>query len=88
MATALNLTAPLKQDPESQEKLRHLAATTCGVVATIEPVVAAAAAWLWLDEVLSTTQVIGGAVVLCGVAVVEAARAPAPLPEPVAPGVA
>lgn len=68
--------------------LRHLAATTCGVVATIEPVVAAAAAWLWLDEVLSTTQVIGGAVVLCGVAVVEAARAPAPLPEPVAPGVA
>ena len=37
---------------------------------------AAAAAWLWLDEVLSTTQVIGGAVVLVGVVVVEAARAP------------
>ena len=71
--------------------LRHLAATTCGVVATIEPVVAAAAAWLWLDEVLSTTQVIGGAVVLCGVAVVEGAARCArrrPLPEPVAPGVA
>ena len=68
--------------------LRHLSATTCGVVATIEPVVAAAAAWLWLDEVLSTTQVIGGAVVLVGVVMVEAVRAPAPLPEPVAPGAA
>jgi drug/metabolite transporter (DMT)-like permease len=60
--------------------LQHLAATTSGVVATLEPVVAAAVAWLWLDEVLSATQVLGGALVLVGVAVVQSARAPAPLP--------
>lgn len=57
--------------------LRHLPATTCGIVATIEPVVAAVAAWVWLDEVLSTTQLVGGALVLVGVAAVESARAPA-----------
>jgi drug/metabolite transporter (DMT)-like permease len=64
--------------------LRHLAATTSGVVATLEPVIAAAVAWLWLDEVLSATQVLGGALVLVGVAVVQAARAPEPAPAPAA----
>jgi hypothetical protein len=41
MATALNLTAPLKQDPESQEKLRHLAAT---FAETVQPAIDAALA--------------------------------------------
>jgi drug/metabolite transporter (DMT)-like permease len=56
--------------------MRHLPATTCGIVGTIEPVVAAVAAWLWLDEVLGTAQVVGGLLVLVGVVAVEAARSP------------
>jgi hypothetical protein len=39
MAIALNLTAPLKQDSETQEKLRHLAATFAD---TVQPMVDAA----------------------------------------------
>ena len=37
---------------------------------------AAAVAWIWLDEALTAAQMVGGALVLVGVAAVEAARAP------------
>ncbi len=71
--------------------LRHLSATTAGVVGMIEPVIAAGVAWLWLDQVLSWAQVAGGALVLVGVTLVQLARPgadadgavgrePAPLP--------
>ena len=36
--------------------LRHLTATTTGIVSMLEPVIAAAVAWLWLEEVLNGVQ--------------------------------
>jgi EamA-like transporter family len=67
--------------------LRHLAPTTTGIVAMIEPVIAAAVAWIWLDEVLSGVQLVGGAVVLLGVTLVQLApSAPEPLIPPPSEG--
>ena len=48
--------------------MRHITATQVGVTAMLEPVVATVAAWLWLRESLSATQLAGAAVVLCGIA--------------------
>ena len=44
---------------------------TVGVVATLEPVVAAATAWIWLQQRLTAWQVIGGVVVVAAIAVVQ-----------------
>jgi len=54
--------------------LRHLTATTTGIVSMLEPVIAAAVAWLWLEEVLNGVQLVGGALVLAGVGLVQVAR--------------
>lgn len=54
--------------------LRHLPATTVGIVATFEPVAAAAVAWLWLGETLVAVQILGGLVVLVGIVLAETAR--------------
>jgi drug/metabolite transporter (DMT)-like permease len=51
--------------------LRHVPATTTGIIGMCEPVVAAAIAWLWLDQVLSPVQLLGGALVLVGVTLVQ-----------------
>lgn len=56
--------------------LRHLTATTTGIVSMLEPVIAAAVAWLWLEEVLNGVQLLGGALVLLGVGLVQATRSP------------
>ena len=48
--------------------LRHLPPTTAGLVATIEPVLASIVAWLWVEQVLSGWQVLGGFVVLTEIA--------------------
>ena len=64
--------------------LRHLPPTSAGLVATVEPVSASILAWLWLEQVLTAWQVIGGAVVLTGIVLAQTARStpvPAPLPE-------
>src|SRR4051794_4518453 len=64
--------------------LRHLPPTTAGLVATIEPVLASIVAWLWVEQVLSTSQVLGGLVVLVGIGLAQTARrepVPTPLPE-------
>ncbi len=64
--------------------LRHLPPTTAGLVATIEPVLASVVAWLWVEQVLSGWQVLGGAVVLTGIALAQTSRrepVPTPLPE-------
>ena len=71
---ALGTLAPYALDLAA---LRHLSATTVGAVGMLEPVVAAAVAWLWLEQALTTTQVAGGLVVLAGVALAQAARTPA-----------
>lgn len=54
--------------------LRHVSATRVGIVAMLEPVGAAAVAWLWLGEALGTAQLIGGAIVLAGIAIAQSAR--------------
>ena len=68
---ALGTLAPYALDLAA---LRNLPATTVGAVGMLEPVVAAAVAWLWLEQALTTAQVIGGLVVLAGVALAQAAR--------------
>src|SRR3954467_12272301 len=67
--------------------LRDLSPTTAGLVATIEPVFASVVAWVWLGQVLTGWQVLGGAVVLVGIVLAQTARtaAPAPLTETPAP---
>jgi drug/metabolite transporter (DMT)-like permease len=54
--------------------LRHLSATTVGIVATFEPVAAAVIAWVWLGEVLVAVQILGGVVVLVGIVLAETSR--------------
>jgi drug/metabolite transporter (DMT)-like permease len=68
--------------------LRHLPATSVGIVGMVEPVLAAAVAWLTLGagESLNQAQLAGGALVLAGVTLAEAARvAPAGAATPPAP---
>jgi len=54
--------------------LRHIAATRASILAMLEPVVATAVAWAWLDESLTTAQVAGGLVVLAGIMLAQTAR--------------
>jgi drug/metabolite transporter (DMT)-like permease len=65
--------------------LRHLPATTTGIVSMIEPVVAAGVAWLWLEEVLNGVQLLGGLFVLTGVGLVQVARSAPGEPDPEPP---
>jgi drug/metabolite transporter (DMT)-like permease len=68
--------------------LRHLPPTAAGLVATVEPVFASVVAWLWVEQVLSGWQVLGGIVVLTGIVLAQTARAepaPSPVPETPAP---
>ncbi|SFF22704.1 EamA family transporter [Blastococcus tunisiensis] len=61
--------------------LRHLPPTAAGLVATAEPVLASVVAWLWVEQVLSGWQIVGGAVVLTGILLAQTARtAPSPTP--------
>lgn len=54
--------------------LRHLPATSVGVVGMLEPVLAGAVAWMALNEALNTAQLAGGVLVLAGVMLAETAR--------------
>jgi drug/metabolite transporter (DMT)-like permease len=66
--------------------LRHLPPTAAGLVATVEPVFASFVAWLWLEQVLTAWQVLGGVVVLTGIVLAQTARAtPVPTPVPETP---
>ncbi|GHJ44981.1 permease [Catellatospora sp. TT07R-123] len=64
--------------------LRHLPATSVGILGMVEPVFATAAAWLVLGEWLNPAQLAGGALVLAGVVLAETARMPAAPPAPAA----
>ena len=57
--------------------LRHLPAARVGVVATLEPVLAALVAWVIHDEALTGVQIAGGLMVVAAVAWVQS-HAPAP----------
>jgi drug/metabolite transporter (DMT)-like permease len=54
--------------------MRHISATRAGIVAMVEPVVASLVAYAWLDETLGPTQLVGGAIVLCGIVLAQTAR--------------
>jgi drug/metabolite transporter (DMT)-like permease len=54
--------------------LRRVSATRVGIVATLEPVVAALVAWAWLRESLAPAQLAGAVVVLAGIGLAQTAR--------------
>ena len=54
--------------------LRHLSATTVGIVAMIEPVVGALVGWVWLGESLDGVQLAGAAVVFVAILLAQTAR--------------
>jgi drug/metabolite transporter (DMT)-like permease len=58
--------------------LRHLPPTSVGIIGMIEPVLASAVAWLALGEALNLAQLLGGALILVGVALAETARTVGP----------
>lgn len=66
--------------------LRHLPATSAGIIGMVEPVLAGAVAWVVIDagETLNAAQLAGGVLVLAGVVLAETARVAAP-PPPAAP---
>lgn len=70
--------------------LRHLPATSAGIIGMVEPVLAALVAWVALGagEALNTAQVAGGLLVLAGVTIAETARTGAAEPVPSPPDVA
>ncbi|HEY7564511.1 MAG TPA: EamA family transporter [Acidimicrobiia bacterium] len=60
--------------------LRLAGAGTVGVVATLEPVVAAAAAWVWLGQQLIPVQIAGSLIVVGAIAVVQRFTGAEPTP--------
>jgi drug/metabolite transporter (DMT)-like permease len=54
--------------------LRHVSATSAGLVAMLEPVVATIVAHFWLGETLATVQLAGGLVVLLAIGLAQTAR--------------
>jgi drug/metabolite transporter (DMT)-like permease len=54
--------------------LRHLPATTVGIVAMLEPVVGALVGWVWLSESLGGVQLAGAGVVLAAIGLAQTAR--------------
>ena len=67
--------------------LRSLGSARTGLLGMAEPVLAATVAWLVLGEALSAVQLLGGAVVLTGIALAETARQPQTAPAPVPEGI-
>ncbi len=53
--------------------LRHVPPTIVGAVGMCEPVAAAVVAWAWLGQALRPIQMVGGGVVLAGVALAQQA---------------
>jgi drug/metabolite transporter (DMT)-like permease len=58
----------------SLSALKRLSATAAGIVATSEIIFAFVTAWLWLQESLSTWQVIGASIVFGGIVIAQTAR--------------
>jgi len=54
--------------------LRHISATSAGIVAMLEPVAGALIAWVWLGESLGGVQLAGAAVVLGAIVLAQTAR--------------
>jgi DME family drug/metabolite transporter len=54
--------------------VRQVRAERASIAATLEPVLAALAAWIWLDQALSGMQIAGGLLVIVGVVTLQAKR--------------
>jgi drug/metabolite transporter (DMT)-like permease len=54
--------------------LRHVSATTAGIVAMLEPVVGALVGWAWLRESLDGVQLAGAGIVLAAIGLAQTAR--------------
>ncbi len=54
--------------------LGNLSATAVGVIATAETVFATVFAWAWLNESMTTLEVIGGLIVVAGIVLAETSR--------------
>ena len=54
--------------------LRHITATRAGILAMFEPVAGTIVAYAWLREELEPVQLVGAAVVLCGIGLAQTAR--------------
>ena len=54
--------------------LRILSSAVAGIATTTEPVLAAALAWLFLQQELTATQLVGGALVVAGVLLAQVSR--------------
>lgn len=61
--------------------LRHLSATIVGIIATSETVLAFLFALLWLAELITLTQALGGIVVVVGILIAQTARKQSELKE-------
>ena len=54
--------------------LKHLTATSAGIISSSEVIFAFIVAWLWLGESLELNQIIGIAIVLVGIVLAQTAR--------------
>jgi drug/metabolite transporter (DMT)-like permease len=54
--------------------LRHVSPTRAGILAMFEPVAGTVIAYAWLREELDPIQLVGAAVVLCGIGLAQTAR--------------
>ena len=58
----------------SLSALKRLSATAAGILATSEIAFAFIVAWLWLNEALSLSQIVGASTVLAGIVIAQTAR--------------
>lgn len=65
--------------------VRQVAAQKGVIAATLEPPLAALFAWIWLDESLTPTQILGAALVLAAIASLQYGRRVVVVPEMTAP---
>jgi drug/metabolite transporter (DMT)-like permease len=54
--------------------LKHLKSTSAGIIASSEVIFAFVVAWLWLNETLTTVQLLGAAIVAVGIVLAQTAR--------------
>lgn len=61
--------------------VKQVRAERAAITATLEPILAAVVAWLWLDQVLAPVQLAGGAIVLVGIVALQVRRREVIVPE-------
>jgi drug/metabolite transporter (DMT)-like permease len=61
--------------------VQQVRAERAAIAATSEPVLAAVIAWFWLDQILTTMQLLGGALILIGVVALQIRQREVVIPE-------